>query len=420
MRSILIALIVLTALLAACAPNPTVLPTQASGYPANEPTQLASTITPETGDGYPVSEPTLASTPEAHEPASTPTTAVVVGTGYRLAYIGTDGNLYIQDSIGGASQETSDALGFTQANPNPDRTIAYRDPQWSSDGRMLAFIHETSSQVQDGYNYTWDLQVWDSSADEIRTLVAGQQFAGFAWRPGTYSIAYGVDIPIEYFISGSTTKISGLKAVDASTGQVTDLVKPENDRPLVNPEFSRDGSIVAFQEVIQMEGAGNFAYYEIPAGGYKSWEKPLGKVEILPDAKRILFDDMVYIATGQENVYLGSLDGAGEPQNITRAASPAFAHFPVLSPSGDEFAYIYSNGDLDSTQYEVLASSIDGTNLRSLGTWENPTSMTWTPDGKHVLISQGPYDSPEIYEIDAITGESRQIASGNQLAVTAG
>ena len=92
----------------------------------------------------------------------------------------------------------------------------------------------------------------------MKNVIENQQVTGFAWKPGSRLISYGVPVAFEFFMSNDVTNVRGLMQVDVGSSTISNLVLPRDALPLAHPVWSHAGNIVAFEEISQMEGRGTF------------------------------------------------------------------------------------------------------------------------------------------------------------------
>ncbi len=250
-----IGLLLIIFLLAQVACNLTAAPALVS-----EPTAVA------TGTLQPSAVPPTATPPSTPttEPSPTPTEAPQGPSGW-IAVIGLDSNLWLVDASSGEKRQLTDDGVTWDANKPEQIMISYEDPQWSSDGKLLAYERQTGTPIESGYQYQFDLMVYELATGQSRPVLLNQQTAGYAWKPGAYLIVYGTMIDTQYFLTHASQYANGIWAVDIETGEPYELVAPEGGRPLVGPHWSPDGRFLGFDEVLYMEGRGEFAYYDFEA-----------------------------------------------------------------------------------------------------------------------------------------------------------
>lgn len=356
-------------------------------------------------------EPT--STTAAPTPLPSPTPELDEPTAW-IAYIGEDGNIWLLDRAAGESrQATEDAIPW-QSGQDQEQVITYCCPQWSSHDRLLASPRTVGTRAQEGYQYLQSLWLYDLSTGESRLLVEDQQAFGFAWKPGENLIAYSLPIPTEYFLNRSQSPeyAQGIWAVEVDTGDTYELVAPERGFSLANPEWSPDGRFVSFEEVLAMEGRGQFAYYDFDAQEYLAWDEVIGWYDWSPDSQRIAYDRLAYVATGEERIWIRDRQG-GEEQLLSPDYEQGYAHYPVFSPQGDRLAFLAALSGPESYQYTLFVIDLPDGEPRDLGMFEQVQNLAWTPDGERLIFSAGPYESQQVVEVSLADGSANMLAPGS-------
>jgi Tol biopolymer transport system component len=375
------------------------------------PTEAAEIIEPtatHTPPPAPTAEPTA--TPTA-EPTAAPTAPPTISSW--IAYVGADSNLWLGNPQGGEVQQlTLDGRPWLGSQPG-ETVIAYADPQWSSDGRWLAYKREVSTPAESGYSIRTGLWVYDLK-NMPRQLVEQEFILGFAWRPGSTLIAYGRSIDPNYFLDNAAYA-QGIWAVEAGTGESYELVPPVKGLSLVGPGWSPNGRYLAFDEVLYMEGRGNFAYYDFETQEYVGWEQAIGNYTWLPDGQQLAYDRLTYAPQGSERIWLNDRRGGSE-MAFGPDYEPGYAFSPSFSPRGERLAYLASQGDLDNTLYTLFVMEIAGGVPRDLGAFEQTYGLAWSPDGQWLALTAGPYGGQQVILVSLADGSQRVLAQGSQPA----
>ena len=417
--TMIFAVLALLVALAACAPTApqpllpnatsTVRPPLAepnSAYPS-DPGYPAPQASPTTA------APTTAPTDEPTAAPTEPTPEVIELPSPWVSYIGADENLWIiNPDKGEMRQITQDAQPFQPGVVN----IVYCCGVWSSDGKYMAYSRQVGTPVAEGYNYDFGLWVFDLDTGQSREVVADQQIATFSWQPGTHNLTYGLSIPNEYFSMHQVDSnfATGIWSLNVDTGTAAELVPPSNGFLLVNPIWSPDGRYVGFDEVYQMEGRGNFAYYEVAAGAYYPWNKAIGGYRWSQDGELLYYDYLTYAPSGTERIFRNNRNNTDEQQLSPEVANTI--HFsPLLTPDGSQVIYIAEEmlGEGNS-QYQLMIQPTAGGDARSLGGFEQPGEMSISSDGRLLLFSAGPWDSRQIQMITLADGSARSLVQGKQ------
>jgi len=257
--------------------------------------------------------------------------------------------------------------------------------------------------------------VYELATGQSRPVLLNQQTAGYAWKPGAYLIVYGTMIDTQYFLTHDPQYANGIWAVDIETGEPYEFVAPEGGRPLVGPHWSPDGRFLGFDEVLYMEGSGEFAFYDFEAQKYTAWKDVIGSYSWSPDGSQIAYDRLSYTPQGNERIWLNTCQ-----QDNERAFSPqyeqGYSFGPIFSPQGDRIAYLSNLGDLESTQVSLFVVDIAGSEGPSLGTFEQTWELDWSPDGKWLALNNGPYENQQILIVSTDDGSTQTLTQGSAFA----
>jgi Tol biopolymer transport system component len=383
---------------------------------------LAGTSTPTT-----VASPTLISedqlaTGEPAEtllPTSSPTDTQQASSPMEwIAFSGLDGNIWLLERTSGErKQVTQDANPTQPGTPSDQPVIDYCCAKWSTDGNLLAFQQEKGfPDPKSGYEYQFSLWVYDFRSQQAKSLLENQMVAGFAWKPGEHILTYGLNIPTEFFLNQSPELARGIQSLDVDSGKEQELVAPENGLPLVNPVWSDDGKIMAFEEIMAMEGRGRFAYFDFEMNQYISWEQVVGSYTLSPHAERVAYDRLAYIPTGGERIWINTLNGDDE-QPLSPDYAPGYAFSPVFSPTADRVAYLVdesSDTGVGTPEYNLFILDVSTGQAQNLGAFEQATNLSWSLDGSRLLLTAGPYPVRQVVEVVVETAEALVLVDGSQ------
>jgi len=379
----------------------------------------------------PVEEVIVAETPivptDTAAPSETPTEEIIptetaAPASSLLAYLTLDGNIHLKNLVTGEDRALTE--DSTKLNPEADFGVTYYNPQWSSDGKMLAYQRMLSEKHPEGYNYEFNLWVYNLEIDYADEVLHATMTSGYTWRPGTHQLTYSLGIDNNYFFGRDGVDpalASGIWSIDLDAFTApAELVAPSAGLTLVNPKWSTDGRILSFEEVLAMEGSGTFAYFDTSVNEYVRREQQVGGYDLAPDGSWLVFDTMTYIASGMERIWRVNLDWTGA-QRISPHYGEGYAFFPRLSPDGQQVAYFKAlnlPGDPDMGQNEIFVQPVVETNEpKSLGMVNTPVTLEWTGDGKSLIVSVSNGEDFEILRINAADGSVEKLADGIQPAM---
>ena len=414
MQRLIIFAILVIALLSACAQadqqitpmEPLTTTIQEPGSGGNSTVSPTLSITPEPTNTNVPATPTVM-------PSETPT-AEPETTSSWVVYTGVDDNIWLVDSATGENRQiTKGAVSLDASLQSGEPLTRYCCASWSPDGQQLVFQQETGIPLQSGFDTSFDLLLYDIAAGKSTHLIEDELISGYAWRPGGITIAYGRSIPTEYFINRSPELAQGIWAVNAETGEKFELVKPERGLALSNPQWSPDGRFLSFEEVQNMEGRGQFAYYDLKNQEYVAWDDVIGSYDWSPAGGQIAYDRLPWIPLGGERIWLRDRQD-GDESAVTQQLDPGYAFKPQFSPDGDWLAYTAELEGPESQQITIFVQKAPDGEPQNLGTFEQAGYLSWASDGTALLLTAGDYENRQILQLNPVTGESKVLAEGSQ------
>ena len=339
-----------------------------------------------------------------------------------LAFVDEEGNLALLNLETGEIKRLTDDASPDGYSSGSD-VINYYQPKWSSDGTLLAFERQHGRKISEGYEFRNSLRVYDSKSDSIRTVLENVTLAGYDWQPGKHALAFALAVEPAYFQSRQgvdSSAAGGIWLADLDSGASTALVEPERGFALVNPRWSPDGQFIGFEELLYMEGRGNFAYFELASSSYFAREKAIGNYAWSPDGEWLAYDNLAYLPTGEERITTSRRDGSQETQ-LSPDYAKSYAYLPLISPDGSNVAYLLENMDEEMTIHRVLVQSSQGGDVTDLGVVEQPNSLQWSTDGARLFLASGYYPaSSQIIVIDLADGSLSTLIKGSQPALQPG
>lgn len=347
---------------------------------------------------------------DSFDPRATPASPSTAP--FQLTYIGRDGNVWFHPGFGlEPRQLTTDASGS-----DGGAGITYYFPKISGDGQWVAYRRDVATAIESGLEYTFGLWVHNLTTGESQQILEKTP-AGFAWKPGTHLLAYGLGVPEGYFSFGSENPVDsslarGVMAFDADTGERSELVRPERGYALYSLQWSPDGRFLSFDELVYIEGRGPFAYYDFEAGSYVAWEEPIGNYAWSPDSTRIFYDRMIYVANGMEEIFVRSMPEGDEERLTDYGSETEYAFSPALSPRGDRFAYLVGSNDPGQPNYTLYVRDFAGDKPTPLGTFNTALNLDWSPDGEWLVFSAGPWEGQQLIAVHVLDGSVTELGPG--------
>ena len=330
-----------------------------------------------------------------------------------IAYIGLDGNVQLLDANSGdqiaVTNDGSSAMDF----PQPDHYFLYSDPAWSSDGTLLAYKQTENTKLSDRVDYVFSFMVYDLASAESKVVASGQDLSDFAWRPGTHLLAYTLMTDPAYFTARAQVNsdlAKGIMAVEADTGETMELVKPQG-YSLIRLQWSRDGQFASFDEILYMEGRGNFAYYDFESQEYSSWDRAIGFYDWSPDNETLVYDDLTYAARGDEQIYLNDIYDQDETI-FAEGDSDHYVSNPLFSPDGDTVLYKFSESNIDNNISSLMVKDLKSGKPESILEDTSIYTILWSPDGEYALVVMGPYEHPTLLEVNVYDYTTRELGNG--------
>jgi TolB protein len=260
---------------------------------------------------------------------------------------------------------------------------AYDDgaPEWSPDGRRIAFVRTPVGHWGGEVNVMW-------VEGGGRRSLAGDA-VDLTWGPN------GARLAFESVESDS----SEVWTVGLGNGALTRLT--DNDVDDSHPAWSPDGTELAISRETWYRGPERIVAFDLATGRTRRISRGGGPgghwwPDWSPDGMRIALVD-----EGRGKLLVTEADGA----NTRAVRLPAGIGAPVTpswSPDGSTIAFATSSfGDPESG--EIYTVRPDGTGLRRLtrnGVWD--TSPDWSPDGKRIVFARDRGDGRgRIYVMDA-------------------
>ena len=329
-----------------------------------------------------------------------------------IAFVNLDGNVILLDSQSGEEKAlTTDGVSMMSTMSVP--YILYSNPAWSSDGLLMVFKKTINTPLPDRQDYVDSLVVYDIRTEKSKEILAGESFTGFSWRPGTHIISYSLMTDPNYFTARGAVDASlakGIMGFDVDTMQAMELVPPQG-YSLIWPHWSPDGRFVGFDEILYMEGRGNFAYYDFEDQEYISWKRPIGSYQWSQDGENLVYDYLTYAANGEERIFINDRFDEDETQ-IGDTEENFYLSNPLFSPDGGRIIYKETDLSLDANATQLVVMNRESKHKEVILESADVFDVLWSPDGETVLVVIGPYNSPKLLEVNLYDLTTREIGNG--------
>jgi Tol biopolymer transport system component len=273
-----------------------------------------------------------------------------------IAYLGSDGNMYVSDQGGGhLKQLTKDAvLPQNQGDP----LFYYQYPTWSRDGNQLAFIGLKS----------------DGPQTESKLLIANMD-----------------------------------------DDSVNEIYKSESEHPIYlnwspdNENLSFISTNVSGQNIILQSipaQGGNRTILDTGSPYYWSWA---------PDGKVLIAHAGGTAASAPEHIaFLDVNSSTVTEQGLD--STPASFQAPAWSPDGTHIAL----ARLSDKENQIVVTDAAGENPKKMGTFANKTAFAWSSDSTHLayidgdqLLDAGTYGPLHVVDLET---SKEMVEDGNIVA----
>ena len=241
---------------------------------------------------------------------------------------------------------------------------------WSPDGRQIAFVRRRS-----GGSDIYTVPALGGAERRVLSTV-GVQYPGLSWSPNGKTLAF----PQTYSV-GTSSSITLLELATSTTSVLTHPPDEYLDR---NPEFSPDGTQVAFIRGT-VAGVANDVYVVPITGG---------------PPRRLTFDSrpmtgLAWSVSGKDIIYSAARGGSkalwripasgGTPQPVSSAGLAAL--WPTIARKGNQLAFQQSVGKDNIMRLAVSgpqALSVHPTIAIAAKGWKMRPS--YSPDGKRIAF----------------------------------
>ena len=263
-------------------------------------------------------------------------------------------------------------------------------PMWGSDG----FIYFVSDREGGGLTNVWRVSEKGGTAEAVTTFKSGDVRWPAISADGKV-IVFEHDFTV-WKLDVASRKTAPIKLdIAAETQENTSEIRTFNseaDDYSLEPAGRRVAIAIYGEIFTAPTGEGDLV--QITDGPARDQDPVYS-----PDGKRIAY---VSDASGREEIYVTSTDGAGKPEQITNVDALKLSF--SWAPDSKSIAYVSSDAklrryDLETKRTSDLLSSRFG----------NISAPAWSPDGKWIAYSRPDYvRTSDVYLIPSAGGEERR------------
>jgi Tol biopolymer transport system component/DNA-binding winged helix-turn-helix (wHTH) protein len=223
-------------------------------------------------------------------------------------------------------------------------------------------------------------------------------------------------------VSPDGSRIAFVRAINGATGDIhllpfnggapTRLTADNQD--IIGLDWMPDGRSIVFAS----DRAGGYSIFRVPvdgggaphvvAGGSAKLKHP----SVARGSGQIVYESWAY----EINLWESSIsavryddgDGLAALRPVVQA-SDLWNHSPDLSADGKQLAFVSTR----SGESQVWAANRDGSSPRQVSTFTRAVlrQPRWSADGKRILISASVRGQPDLYAIDAATGDTTRLTN---------
>lgn len=279
----------------------------------------------------------------------------------KVAFVREDGpdpEIFLIDTDGGGLKKLTD-----------DRSSGY-NPDWSPDGRRIAFVsnHDTKSAA-------FQLYTINADGTDLRRLTNDPSYMDMnpAWSPDGKKIAF-----TRYLASGSGELFGRIAVVDAADGSNLAMLAGTGGGMDASPSWSPDGSMIAFHSFSMTLINGTYAGTEIfvmnaDGTGARQLTRPvpgLQSVNVLPSWSPV--DDRIVFMTREGIAVIDADDNDNNDEDagsgMKLLVEAEWLGDPFWSPDGSKIIFTGPKGnytrETGPTDFGLFIMDPDGTRIQ--------------------------------------------------------
>jgi len=293
-----------------------------------------------------------------------PLLKIFVARSGHIAFVGTDGNLYLADQSGSTTKLTNDAQSSNGSH------VTYVSPVWSPDGRQLAYARYLTDPASG--NSTASLQVLDLKTHrDVNTFTSEQlQPFYFDWAPDGRRIAVLSD-------HSGTLELGVVRAERPGSYHEIDSGSP------YYWAWTADGNKIVSHTDFTAKNGGRVSIIPV--------DDPQKKVDLRGDFE--LFQAPAVLPNGD----IVTVESSGTSSRLA-AVSPSGTGSELFAPNGEE-GFLFSVSPNGKLLAYLDSQSIDGTMRSVLHVWDlvahkelqaldklSVLAFYWAPDSSKIAF----------------------------------
>jgi Tol biopolymer transport system component len=275
------------------------------------------------------------------------------------------------------------------SNPTPG-TVGDSNPQFSPDGKTIAFIRAVSSGVDD----VWVKRIGEASA---RRVTADKRFIiSLAWAPDGEHLLFSSN-------RGGNHALWRVSAAGGEPERVASVADNASD-----PVFSRDGKLMAFSQFYMDTNIWRMDLRTVARTRAITSTQYDASPQFSPDGRQVAFRSS---RSGTGEIWIADADGSNARQMTNMGNS--LTGSPSWSPDGKTIAF----DSRPEGQPEIFTMKVDGTGLRRI-TNEPLEDVVprWSRDGKWIYFGSNRTGSWQLWKAPAEGGSAVQMTQSGGFA----